>query len=93
LQKSSGFDYPDKILARLDIVAAAIHSSFRHIKDEITGRLVDALANPHFDILAHPTSRLIGSREPLEMNFDRVLQGHSRQTSLWRSTAQCTGSI
>ena len=67
-------DYPNEVLARLDIVVAAIHSSFRHSKDEITGRLVDALANPHVDILAHPTSRLIGSREPLEMDFDRVLQ-------------------
>ncbi len=66
-------DYPDEILARIDIVVAAIHSLFRHNKDETTGRLLDALANPHLDILAHPTSRLIGSREPLEMDFERVL--------------------
>jgi DNA polymerase (family 10) len=66
-------DYPDEILARLDIVVAAVHSLFRQSKDEITSRLLDALANPHVDILAHPTSRLIGSREPLEMDFERVL--------------------
>ncbi len=66
-------DYPDEILARLDIVVAAIHSLFRHNKDETTGRLLDALANPQLDILAHPTSRLIGSREPLEIDFERVL--------------------
>jgi DNA polymerase (family X) len=67
-------DYPDEILARLDIVVAAIHSLFRQNKDETTGRLLDALANPHLDILAHPTSRLIGSREPLEMDCERVLE-------------------
>jgi DNA polymerase (family X) len=67
-------DYPDEILARLDVVVASIHSLFRHNKDEITGRLVDALANPHVDILGHPTSRLIGEREPVEMDFERVLE-------------------
>ncbi|MGP0073995.1 MAG: hypothetical protein ACLPWF_18945 [Bryobacteraceae bacterium] len=66
-------DYPDEILARLDIVVASIHSLFRHNKDETTGRLLDALANPHVDILRHPTSRLIGEREPLELDFERVL--------------------
>jgi DNA polymerase (family 10) len=66
-------DYPDEVLARLDIVVASIHSLFRHNKDETTGRLLDALANPHVDILGHPTSRLIGEREPLEVDFERVL--------------------
>ena len=65
-------DYPDEILARVDIVVASIHSLFRHNKDEITGRLIDALGNPHLDILGHPTSRLIGEREPLELDFERV---------------------
>ena len=66
-------DYPDEILARLDIVVASIHSLFRHNKDETTGRLLDALANPHVDILGHPTSRLIDDREPLELDFEPVL--------------------
>ena len=66
-------DYPDEILARLDIVVASIHSLFRHSKDETTGRLLDALANPHVDILGHPTGRLIGSREPMEVDFERLL--------------------
>ena len=66
-------DYPDEILARVDIVVASIHSLFRHNKDEITGRLIDALGNPHLDILGHPTSRLIGEREPLELDFERVV--------------------
>lgn len=71
---NGALDYPDDVLSRLDIVVAAVHSLFRHNKDEITGRIVDALENPHVDILAHPTGRLIGSREPLEMDFDCLLQ-------------------
>jgi DNA polymerase (family X) len=70
---SGKLDYPDEVLARLDLVVAAIHSLFRHDKDEVTGRILDALANPHVDILAHPTSRLIGSREPLDLHFDQVV--------------------
>ena len=64
---------PTRLLAGSISLSAGVHSLFRHNKDENTGRLLDALANPHLDILAHPTSRLIGSREPLEMDFERVL--------------------
>ena len=67
-------DYPDEILARLDIVVAAIHSSFRQTRDQITGRLVAAANNPYVDVLAHPTSRLIGSREQLEIDIERVIE-------------------
>jgi DNA polymerase (family 10) len=67
-------DYPDDILARLDIVVAGIHAAFKQTKDQITGRYIDAIANPAIDILAHPTSRLIGSREPLEFDFDAVVR-------------------
>jgi DNA polymerase (family X) len=66
-------DYPDKVLARLDIVVASIHSLFHQSKDQVTHRLLNALANPHVDIVGHPTSRLIGSREPLAMDFERVI--------------------
>ena len=67
-------DYPDEILGRLDIVVAAIHSTFRRTKDQITGRLVDAANHPFVDVLAHPTSRLIGAREPLEFDLDRIIK-------------------
>ena len=65
-------DYPDEILARLDIVLAAIHSTFRQTRDRITGRLVDAASHPCVDVLAHPTSRLLGSREPLDIDLGRI---------------------
>ena len=71
-------DYPDDVLGRMDIVVAAIHSLFRQSKDRITGCLVDALTDPHVDILAHPSSRLLGTREPLEMDFERVLDAASK---------------
>ena len=66
-------DYPDDILSKLDVVVAAIHSNFRQSKDRITGRLLDAIAHPYVDVIAHPTSRLIGAREALEVDFERVI--------------------
>jgi len=66
-------DYPEAILARLDVVVAAIHSVFRQTKGAITGCLLDALAHPHVHVLGHPTGRLLGSREPLQLDLKRVL--------------------
>ena len=67
-------DYPDEILARLDVVVAAVHSAFRQTKDRMTGRVLDALSNPHVDILGHPGGRQIGTREPVEFDFERVTE-------------------
>jgi DNA polymerase (family X) len=67
-------DYPDTVLAKFDIVVAAVHSGFKEGKDRMTGRILDALANPHVHILAHPTSRLLGSRDPVQFDFERILQ-------------------
>jgi DNA polymerase (family 10) len=67
-------DYPDEVLARLDIVVASMHGAFRQSKDRMTGRLLDAIANPHTSVIGHPTTRLLGSREPVEFDFERVIE-------------------
>jgi DNA polymerase (family X) len=67
-------DYPDTILARLDVVVASLHGAFRQSRERMTGRLVDAIANPYVHIIGHPTARLIGSREPVEFDFERVVE-------------------
>ncbi|MGV8838291.1 MAG: hypothetical protein ACWA6V_19565, partial [Cellvibrio sp.] len=43
-------------------------------RDRMTGRLLDAIANPYTHIIGHPTTRLIGSREPVEFDFERVVE-------------------
>jgi DNA polymerase (family 10) len=67
-------DYQDEVLARLDVVVASLHGAFRQSKDRMTGRLLDAIANPYTQIIGHPTTRLIGSREPVEFDFERVVE-------------------
>ncbi len=67
-------DYPQDILSQLDIVVASVHSSFRQSPDRMTGRLLNAMANPFVHVLAHPTTRLIGSRAPIDFDFERVVE-------------------
>ncbi|NOY76446.1 MAG: DNA polymerase/3'-5' exonuclease PolX [Calditrichaeota bacterium] len=64
-------DYPDEILARLDIVIAAIHQGF---KQQVTERMLAAMDNPYVFIIAHPTGRLISKREGYIMELDRVMK-------------------
>ncbi|MGH7309122.1 MAG: DNA polymerase/3'-5' exonuclease PolX, partial [Candidatus Rokuibacteriota bacterium] len=65
-------DFPDEVLRELDIVLAAVHSRFAQSRAEMTARIVRALEHPHVDILAHPTGRLIGSREPYDVDLEAV---------------------
>ncbi|PKM79996.1 MAG: DNA polymerase/3'-5' exonuclease PolX [Firmicutes bacterium HGW-Firmicutes-14] len=67
-------DYPDDILAGMDIVIASVHSGFRQDREKMTGRVISAMKNKHVDILAHPTGRLIGRREPYAIDMDRVFE-------------------
>jgi DNA polymerase (family 10) len=71
-------DYPDSVLAELDVVIGAVHSRVEQPKAEMTRRLSAALANPHVHILAHPTGRLIGEREPYDVDLDEVLRAAQR---------------
>ncbi|MGH7411206.1 MAG: DNA polymerase/3'-5' exonuclease PolX, partial [Candidatus Methylomirabilis sp.] len=65
-------DFPDRMLAQLDIVLGAIHSRFKQGRAEMTARIVKALANPYVHILAHPTGRLIGERDPYDVDLEAV---------------------
>ncbi len=65
-------DFPDDILKELDIVLAAVHSRFKQARAEMTARIVKALENPYVNILVHPTGRLIGERDPYDVDLEQV---------------------
>ena len=65
-------DYSDAQLKKLDIVIAAVHSRFKSSGAEMTRRILKALENRYVRILAHPTGRLINSREPYAVDLGRV---------------------
>ncbi|GAE30153.1 DNA polymerase/3'-5' exonuclease PolX [Halalkalibacter hemicellulosilyticus] len=67
-------DYEDDILAEIDLVIASIHSSFQQDEHTIMERLKTALYNPHVDIIAHPTGRVLGRRKGYNVNVEHLIQ-------------------
>ncbi len=66
-------DLPDSVLAKLDLVVGAVHSSFRLSRAQQTERILRGLDNPYLSMLAHPSGRLIGEREPYDVDMPRIL--------------------
>ena len=67
-------DLPDAILADLDFTVCAIHYKFDLNESEQTERVVRAMDNPHFNIFAHPTGRLLGERAGYAIDLARILK-------------------
>ena len=67
----------DAVLAKLDVVVIAVHGHFGLTAAKQTTRVLRALDRPHVSILAHPTGRLLGEREPYALDFERVLDAAS----------------
>lgn len=74
IKNDGSLDFPDKLLERLDIVIGAIHTGFKQDKKTLTKRLTTAMKNPNVDIIAHPSGRLIGAREPYEVDMEEILK-------------------
>ena len=72
-------DFPDEVLAELDLVVASVHTGFRQDGATMTARIEGALKNPHVDIIGHPTGRLLGGRPPYAVDIERVFEV-ARQT-------------
>lgn len=71
-------DVNDKALKTLDIAISAVHTKFKMSKKEMTKRIITAMENEHIDIIAHPSGRLIGSRKPIDFDFDEVVDAAKR---------------
>jgi len=71
--RDGSLDYPDELLARLDVVVASVHAAFTIPEEEQTARIVRALEHPLVHILGHATGRLLLQREPYKVNLSRVI--------------------
>jgi DNA polymerase (family 10) len=65
---------PDGVLERLDLRVCAVHSHLDLSREKQTERILRAMDNPHFNILAHPTGRRIGERRPYDLDMERVME-------------------
>lgn len=72
IRSDGSLDFPDELLAELDIVVAAIHSGMRASAEKQTERLLRAVRNPFVNIIAHPTGVLIEERAGYEFDYDAV---------------------
>ena len=67
-------DYPDDILKKLDFTVCAIHQKFDLSRKKQTERILRAMDNPYFHVLAHPSGRLINERDPYDTNLEKILE-------------------
>ncbi|MFQ5933913.1 MAG: DNA polymerase/3'-5' exonuclease PolX, partial [Dehalococcoidia bacterium] len=74
IRADGSLDYPDELLRELDVVIGSVHSAMGQDEDVMTARIIKAMQNPHIDIIGHPTCRLIGSREPVEVKMEAIFR-------------------
>ncbi|MBI4437339.1 DNA polymerase/3'-5' exonuclease PolX [Candidatus Uhrbacteria bacterium] len=72
--KDGSLDLHDTALKTLDLVCVSIHSHFALPKREMTERIIRALKHPLVNIFLHPTGRVVGRREPYQVEMDRVIR-------------------
>ncbi len=65
-------DYPNDVLASLDFIVGSIHSGFTQGEAALTRRVIMAMRNPYVTLIAHPTGRLMGQREPYPIDLEAV---------------------
>jgi DNA polymerase (family 10) len=72
-------DFDNKLLADLDFVIASIHSGLTSPREKVTTRTLKAMDNPYVNCIAHPTGRLIGEREAMDIDIPAIIK-HAAQT-------------
>jgi DNA polymerase (family 10) len=87
IKADGSLDYPDEVLAELDLVIASLHVSLRQPRNQVTARLLNAIENPHVDIIGHPTGRLIPDRPAADLDMEAVLTAAARTGTLMEINA------
>ena len=70
--KDGSLDFPDELLAQLDIVIASVHDGLSMGESEMTDRIIRAIENPYVTIIGHPTGRVLGHRPGYVVNLEAV---------------------
>ena len=78
VRADGALDFPDDLLARFDVVVASVHVSRRQPSAELTQRTLNAINSPHVDIIAHPSGRMIQTRDDLDLDWEAVYAAAAR---------------
>jgi len=74
VRADGNLDYEDDLLARFDVVVASVHVARRQSRAELTRRTLNAIRSPHVDVIAHPSGRMIQTRDDLDLDWDAVYE-------------------
>lgn len=86
--EDGSLDLPKSVLAELDLVVGAVHSAFGLSRAKQTERLLRAMDDPRFHVLAHPTGRLLGEREPYDVDLERLIEAAAERGCFLELNAQ-----
>ncbi|HEY3955203.1 MAG TPA: helix-hairpin-helix domain-containing protein [Streptosporangiaceae bacterium] len=75
---SGAVDWPASFLDGFDICVASVHSHFGQPRSEMTGRFLTATENPHVNVIGHPLTRVIGRRDPVDVDLDELFKACAR---------------
>jgi DNA polymerase (family 10) len=78
IRQDGSLDYSDELLSQLDFVVASVHAGFKQDRATLTMRVIKAMQNPYVRVIGHPTGRLLGDRDPYELDFDAVMKEAAR---------------
>ncbi|WP_376791791.1 DNA polymerase/3'-5' exonuclease PolX [Thermoflexus sp.] len=82
IRADGSLDYPDEVLAALDLVVASVHTGLRQDRERVTARFLAAIRHPHVHIIAHPTGRLLGEREGADADWEAILRAAAETGTL-----------
>jgi DNA polymerase (family 10) len=74
IKADGSLDFPDEVLAELDLVVASLHVSMRQPREQVTERMLNAIRNLHVDIIGHPTNRLLPDRAAADLDMEAIFQ-------------------
>ena len=81
-------DIEDEVLEKLDYAIAGIHSLMKMSKQEMTERIIKAMKNSHVNIISHPTARLIGQRDEIQLDMDKIFKAAKDTGTILEISAQ-----
>ena len=82
IRRYGELDFPDEILAQLDIVVASVHSNFTLTEAEMTKRIIRAIENPFVNIIGHPTGRMLGRRPMYPLNVEEIIAAAAENSTV-----------
>jgi DNA polymerase (family 10) len=78
IRADGGLDYPDELLSRFEVVVASVHTARSQPAEQLTRRTLAAIENPHVDVIAHPTGRIVNRRDPMPLDWPAIFEAAAR---------------